>query len=127
MMVSGVVAETQGRNDYNEGSLSAFNFVSRIFLGLGIACFHTFYCACVCNIAEALATSRLTSFLCFLKVLQLFHICYRVCWLAAAVFLAALLAYRTWPFSKPVNKLVHILWHVVAVTAFSIGLSAVWR
>jgi len=49
------------------------------------------------------------------------------CLMAVTVFFAALLAYRTWPFSKPVNKLVHVLWHMVAVTVFSIGLSAVWR
>jgi len=40
---------------------------------------------------------------------------------------AAVLAYRTWPFSKAMNKCIHLFWHVAALVCFCIALKAVWR
>jgi cytochrome b-561 len=39
----------------------------------------------------------------------------------------AILTYRTWPFSKPTNKYIHIFWHMCAVACLGLGLKAVWR
>eukprot|EP00613_Pedinella_sp_CCMP2098_P070366 CAMPEP_0171909992 /NCGR_PEP_ID=MMETSP0993-20121228/9079_1 /TAXON_ID=483369 /ORGANISM="non described non described, Strain CCMP2098" /LENGTH=271 /DNA_ID=CAMNT_0012543053 /DNA_START=19 /DNA_END=834 /DNA_ORIENTATION=- len=39
----------------------------------------------------------------------------------------AILAYRTWPVSRNMNKLIHLFWHCAAVVCFSVGMKAVWR
>lgn len=34
----------------------------------------------------------------------------------------AILSYRTWPFSKQTNKMIHLFWHVAGVICLGVGL-----